>query len=154
MEYVGSYLQEGKTHGIHQRYICRHRTPWYSQEHRPPSPIVCTYMGRGDAKSGRPFRFILNHSIATVANVYLAMYPKPRLAQALEGDSTLIRRIQEVLNRISPDQLLGQGRVYGGGLHKLEPSELANVNATAVAALIPDGRERAESDQFELFDVR
>jgi len=76
------------------------------------------------------------------------------MAQALEGDSTLIRRIQEVLNRISPDQLLGQGRVYGGGLHKLEPSELANVNATAIAALIPDGRERAESDQFQLFDVR
>jgi hypothetical protein len=111
-------------------------------------------MGRSDAKSGRPFRFILNHSIATVANVYLAMYPKPRLAQALEGDSTLIRRIQEVLNRISPDQLLGQGRVYGGGLHKLEPSELANVNATAIAALIADGRARSESDQFELFDVR
>jgi hypothetical protein len=76
------------------------------------------------------------------------------MAQALEGDSTLIRRIQEVLNRISPDQLLGQGRVYGGGLHKLEPSELANVNATAIAALIPDGRARSESDQFELFDVR
>ncbi|MCC6134589.1 MAG: SAM-dependent DNA methyltransferase [Gammaproteobacteria bacterium] len=146
-----AYLEEGKTCGIHQRYICRHRTPWYSQEHRPPSPIVCTYMGRGDVKNGRPFRFILNSSKATVANVYLAMYPKPRLAQALEGDSTLIGRIQDVLNRISPDQLLGQGRVYGGGLHKLEPSELGNVDVSAIAALIPDFKERSGSNQLGLF---
>ena len=146
-----TYLQEGKSHGIHQRYICRHRTPWYSQEHRPPSPIVCTYLGRSDVKSGRPFRFILNNSIATVANVYLAMYPKPRLAQALKSDSTLIRQIQDVLNHISLDQLLGQGRVYGGGLHKLEPNELANVNATAIAALILDFKECLGHHQLGLF---
>lgn len=145
-----AYLEQGKSQGIHRRYICRHRTPWYSQEHRPPSPIVCTYMGRGDAKTGRPFRFILNHSTATVANIYLAMYPKPRLAQALERDATLIRRIQAVLNRLGPEQLLSQGRVYGGGLHKLEPNELANVDATAIAALIPDCKERSGRHQLGL----
>jgi adenine-specific DNA-methyltransferase len=132
-----SYLKEGKARGVHERYLCRHRTLWYSQEKRPPPPIVCTYLGRGDTKSGRPFRFILNCSQATVANVYLAMYPTPILAQALSCDPTLIRKLWKVLNQITPDQLLSEGRVYGGGLHKLEPKELANVPATALIALLP-----------------
>jgi hypothetical protein len=146
-----AYLQDGKSRGIHERYLCRHRAPWYAQENRPPAPIVCTYLGRADAKNGRPFRFILNNSMATVANVYLAMYPAPILARAVGRDSTLIRRVWEVLNQTTADQLLGEGRVYGGGLHKLEPNELANVNATAISELIPDFKILATEKQFDLF---
>jgi hypothetical protein len=132
-----TYLQEGKARGLHERYLCRHRTLWYAQENRPPAPIVCTYLGRSDAKTGRPFRFILNRSIATVPNVYLAMYPTPLLARAVARDPDLIHRVWEALNHITPDRLLGQGRVYGGGLHKLEPKELANVPVPEIAALLP-----------------
>jgi hypothetical protein len=147
-----AYFQEGKCRGVHERYICRHRTPWYSQEDRPAAPIVCTYIGRGDTKSGRPFRFILNHSEATAANVYLAMYPLPWLARAIERDSTLIRRIWEALNQIGSDQLLGEGRVYGGGLHKIEPCELARVDATTIADLVPGYATTRSVDQPELFE--
>lgn len=146
-----AYLQYGKSRGTHERYLCRHREPWYVQENRPAAPIVCTYLGRGDAKTGRPFRFILNKSMATVANVYLAMYPAPTLARAMERDSTLIRRVWEVLNQITPEELLGEGRVYGGGLHKLEPSELANVDATALCELIPDFQVLTTPKQLGLF---
>lgn len=145
------YLQDGKSRDIHERYLCQHRAPWYAQENRPPAPIVCTYLGRRDSKTGRPFRFILNNSKATVANVYLAMYPTPSLARAIKGDSTLIRKVWEVLNQITPDQLLGEGRVYGGGLHKLEPGELANVDARALSQLIPDFPAPATSEQLGLF---
>lgn len=147
-----SYLQYGKSLGVHERYICRHRTPWYSQENRPPAPIVCTYMGRGDTKSGRPFRFILNKSKATVSNVYLAMYPTPLLKRAIDSDSKLIHQIWEVLNQIAPERLLGEGRVYGGGLHKLEPKELSNVEATAIAKLIPGFKLNPKGRQISLFD--
>jgi predicted RNA methylase len=145
------YLQNGKSRGVHERYLCRHREPWYAQENRPPAPIVCTYLGRGDSKSGRPFRFILNNSKATVANVYLAMYPTARLARAIEHDSGLIRRVWEVLNQLTANQLLDEGRVYGGGLHKLEPSELASVEATAICQLIPDFEAVAPPKQLGLF---
>jgi adenine-specific DNA-methyltransferase len=149
---LASYLKQGRSLGIHERYICRHRTPWYSQENRPPAPIVCTYMGRGDAKTGSPFRFILNRSNATVANVYLAMYPTPVLKRAMDKDSAVLEKIWEVLNRIAPEQLKGEGRVYGGGLHKLEPKELANVDATAIAELIPGFKLNPKYQQIRLFD--
>jgi hypothetical protein len=147
-----TYLEEGKAQGLHERYLCSHRTTWYAQEDRPAPPIVCTYLGRGDAKNGRPFRFILNHSNATVANVYLAMYPTPILSRALALDSALIRKVWEVLNRLTPHELLSEGRVYGGGLHKLEPKELANVPVPDIAELLP--REHQPVNQTEmLFDA-
>jgi len=138
-----AYLQTGKP-SVSERYLCRFRSPWYAQENRPPAPFVCTYMGRGDVKSGRPFRFILNHSLATTANVYLMLYPKPPLALALEDNPKLKRKVWEFLNAIKPETLLGEGRVYGGGLYKMEPKELANVGAEAIAALLPKACMRPE----------
>src|SRR5690606_24014537 len=99
-----AYLEEGRSRGVHERYLCRHRPLWYAQENRPPAPIVCTYLGRGDAKSGWHFRFILNSSQATVGNVYLPFYPTPTSMQAISRDPPLIRRTWDVLNRITPDQ--------------------------------------------------
>lgn len=65
------------------------------------------------------------------------MYPTANLAGAMRRDSTLLRGIWEMLNQITPDKLIDEGRVYGGGLRKLEPNELANVDVTAIAELIP-----------------
>lgn len=132
-----AYLEEGKARALHARYLCSHRAPWYAQENRPAPPIVCTYLGRKDTARGRPFRFILNRSQATVANVYLAMYPTDLLARAIARDPDLINQVWGALNDITPAQLLGEGRVYGGGLHKLEPKELANVPVPQLMELLP-----------------
>jgi len=148
---LASYLEEGKTKGLQKRYLCKHRSLWYGQEVRPPAPIVCTYLGRGDAKSGRPFRFILNGSRATVANVYLALYPTPLMASEMDRDPSLVRNIWNALNQVSPDILLGEGRVYGGGLHKLEPRELSNLPAGFIADLLPDGSVPSRTTQLGLF---
>ncbi len=133
-----TYLSEGRARGVHEGYICRHRPRWYAQEERPPAPIVCTYLGRGSERNERPFRFIRNRSRATVANVYLAMYPRPALVRALASDPTLIDQLWSAMNKIELADILGEGRVYGGGLHKLEPKELANVPVTAITGELPD----------------
>ena len=130
-----TYLQSGKP-STSERYLCRSRSPWYAQENRPPTPFLCTYMGRSDGKRARPFRFILNHSQATAANVYLMLYPKPPLAHALQQRPALVKTVWSLLNDIETSALLGEGRVYGGGLHKLEPKELAHVSAAAIEALL------------------
>jgi len=143
-----AYLQEGKASALHERYLCRHRALWYEQENRPAAPIVCTYLGRSDTKRKKPFRFILNASHATVANVYLAMYPKPVLMHAMQRDPDLIRRVWEALNRLTPEQLLCEGRVYGGGLHKLEPRELANVAVPEIAGFLSYAERPAKQAQL------
>jgi adenine-specific DNA-methyltransferase len=127
---LSAYLEEGKSAEVNKGFLCRGRKRWYDQEQREPAPIVCTYMGRSDGKTGRPFRFIRNRTNATVANSYLAMYPKPALLERLNQDPELLDRIWQQLNQISPEALLGEGRVYGGGLHKLEPKELCKVPVT------------------------
>jgi adenine-specific DNA-methyltransferase len=146
-----SYLKTGKPR-VSDTYLCSRRNPWYAQETRPPAPFVCTYMGRNLAKREKPFRFILNNSKATAANVYLLLYPIPALAKALEIDPELGRHIWEFLDSIPPETLLGEGRVYGGGLYKLEPKELGNVPADAIAALLPTISHPAK--QHELFGGR
>ena len=80
------------------------------------------------------------------------MYPTPLLKRAIDSDSKLIRQIWEVLNQIAPERLLDEGRVYGGGLHKLEPKELSNVDATAIAELIPGFKLNPKGRQLSLFD--
>jgi len=132
-----SYLQAGRDRGIHGRYLCRHREPWYSQEDRDPAPLLCTYMGRSGGDKGA-FRFILNHSEAITANVYLSLYPKPALARLLHDNPELLRAVWTALNEIPWKALVGVGRVYGGGLHKMEPKELAEAPADALLAALPE----------------
>ena len=144
------YLESGKAKGVNSRYLCSHRTLWYAQENRPAAPIVCTYLGRSDSKGGRPFRFILNRSRATVANVYLAMYPTLLMEKCIRKDPGLLQRVWAELNSLSPDALLDEGRVYGGGLHKLEPRELANLPADFILQLIGESLLDASPKQLSL----
>ena len=147
-----SYLAEGKAQGVAARYLCRRRTPWYRQETRPAAPFVCTYLGRSNTARARPFRFILNNSQATAANVYLMLYPKRSLNTAMSQDAALKRRLWKALNNIRPQVMLGEGRVYGGGLYKLEPKELGNIPATAIAALLPDSAQPRREKRPDLFE--
>jgi hypothetical protein len=55
-----------------------------------------------------------------------------RLREALNNHPELEARVFEALQRITPDQLLSEGRVYGGGLHKVEPKELAQIPAQVI----------------------
>ncbi|WP_377478334.1 MAG: hypothetical protein P2A85_07160 [Microcoleus anatoxicus] len=94
-------------------------------------------MGRQDTGRGRPFRFILNHSMATATNVYLMLYPKPALAKVLLEKPQLLKEVWKALDRISDEALMGEGRVYGGGLHKLDPKELGNTLAERIFEVLP-----------------
>ena len=147
-----AYLEEGKSRGVADRYLCRHRSPWYAQEHLPPAPFLCTYLGRSDNKSNRPFRFILNHSQATAPNVYLMLYPNGVLDAAIRESPQLKRQVWEVLRGIRSKDILDKGRVYGGGLHKLEPKELGRVPTTALAELLAEKSVwQREENQLTLF---
>jgi len=148
---LAAYLAEGRARGVHEGYLCSRRSPWYSQESRPAPPFLCTYMGRGSLGGRRPFRFILNHSLATATNVYLLMYLLPELATVIAANPGVKRSLWEALQRIDVDQLVREGRVYGGGLHKLEPKELANAPAGELLKVLPASLAAATSNPPELF---
>lgn len=131
---LSKYLESGKREGIHEKYLSRHRSPWYSQEERESPLFLCTYINR------KAFRFILNHSKAIAANVYLLLYPKKELAAAIKQDPELVLTLWTMLKSITPEALRQAGRVYGGELYKLEPKELGNV---PVGGIIEDSTEIA-----------
>lgn len=127
-----SYFQSG-LNSTAKATLCRTRkNGWYRQEDRPPTAFLCSYMGRSDGKSAKPFRFLLNWSQATAANSYLMLYPKPDIARALKDNPIAVRQVWECLNNIQINSMLDEGRVYGGGLHKMEPKELAKLPALAI----------------------
>lgn len=122
------YLRLGRQQNIHAAYLTSRRSPWYSQEQRPPAPFLCTYMGRS-SNGKAPVRFLWNRSQATAHNVYLMLYPKGVLQDALKDHPEIEGRVFEALQRITAAQFLSEGRAYGGGLHKVEPKELAQISA-------------------------
>ena len=146
--FLHAYLQKGRKGNVHASYLASHRDPWYSQEQRPPAPFLCTYMGRS-TNGKHPFRFIWNRSYATAHNVYLMLYPKSRLQQAFDNRPELAAKVFEALQCVTVGQFVSEGRVYGGGLHKVEPKELAQIPASVVLKNL-DGSIRIET-QKELF---
>jgi adenine-specific DNA-methyltransferase len=131
------YLEEGKEGKIHSGYLASRRSPWYSQEKREPAPFLCTYMGRvGNGR--KPFRFIWNKSKALASNLYLMLYPRARLRAALGCDPSRYAAVFAGLQRFDTQSFLQESRVYGGGLYKLEPKELARLPADRVLEALPD----------------
>lgn len=129
------YLDAGKRREIDKGYLTSRRDPWYSQEARAPSPFLCTYMGR-PGNGRKPFRFIWNRSGATATNLYLLLYPKAELAQALAQKPALYEAMFRELQAIDTETFLREGRVYGGGLYKMEPAELGRLPATRILRAI------------------
>lgn len=143
---VWQYVKEGRDKGVDSGYICSRRTPWYSCEGRTPAPIVVPYMGR--IKAEKPlFRFILNMSGALTTNVYLLLYPHPDFSNCIKSPGVM-NRIWEELNSI-PDELISkEGRVYGGGLHKIEPRELMNIPVPGIASFLIKERNSLQPSLF------
>lgn len=134
-ESVRKYLDSGKsTTGT--KYICRNRKIWYQQEKRMPSQFLCSYMGRGSSANAVPFRFILNESNAIATNSYLMLYPKKKLQDFLRRKNTNAHLVFHALKQITVSDFSDEQRIYGGGLKKIEPRELAKVKCNKLQELL------------------
>ena len=143
------YLRSAQSLGIMDGYLIGKRSPWYKQEQREPTPFLCTYMGRGSADK-QPFRFIWNRSKAIGTNLYLMLYPQNSLAAMLRRHPDRAETVHALLGQVTGHELRGEGRVYGGGLNKIEPSELARISAASFVKCWPEIRSDVQP-QGKLF---
>jgi len=121
------YYEIGRSMGIHERYLCRKRSNWYSQEKRESPLFLFPYMTKRGKSSHQRFRFILNKSKAISTNSYLLLYPKPWFAKIIDNDSEVVEILWKNLNEIPQEYFIRAGRVYAKNLWKLEPSELKRI---------------------------
>ena len=59
------------------------------------------------------------------------LYPKGSVEGVLRDSAELKRRVWKVLNEICPEVMLGEDRVYGDGLHELEPLDTSRAGQYA-----------------------
>lgn len=141
---TADYIRAGERDGVNRGYLVSRRDPWYSLEAREPSMFLCTYMGRS-SNGQAPFRVFLNESRAIATNAYLMLYPKEPLRRTLDEESAR-RAVLGCLKRIVASEWKGSGRVYGGGLHKIEPRELGHLSVGVLLNTNP-GLRAATSEQ-------
>lgn len=122
------YIEHGLELGLHKRFNCRARTPWYGVEPVPPADFFATYMSRSRA------RIVRNLAGARCMTSLLNVWARPgvdpeSLRQSLE-DSTNAQLLREF------------GRTYGGGLAKIEPGDLVRLPIRPPAGVQPPAQER------------
>jgi len=110
---LADYLASGERAGVPDRYLCRHRRPWWRISFRRPS-VVATYMAR------QPPHFALNPDRVAILNVFHGFYARVDL------DAEQLAGLVSYLN-VSGADAAGNGRTYVGGLTKLEPGEMEAV---------------------------
>lgn len=117
------YITDGERRGIDKRYLCRHRSPWYSTESRAPAPILATVFSRSN------MRFVHNKAGCLNLAAYHGIYPR-------YGDGRMIRALLCYLNSGHCASVQGEvRREYGNGLHKFEPSDLLQLPVLPVSRL-------------------
>ncbi|MBI1901872.1 MAG: SAM-dependent DNA methyltransferase [Planctomycetia bacterium] len=121
---VRRYIERGERLGIHERYKCRIRTPWYAlRRHRVPDAFLC-YMA-GDIP-----RMALNEAKGLNSNTIHSVNFR------LRSPALIRAQVVAFYNSVTLLSCELFARSYGGGVLKIEPTE-------AERLLVP----RLESDK-------
>lgn len=132
-ENVLTYVELGEKSGIDKRYLTACRTPWYSLENRPPSPIWVSVFNR----SG--LRFIRNEANIFNLTTFHCVYPvQNSLFDQVNVDVLFAYLLTDVAREIFEDNR----REYGNGLQKFEPNDLNKAMMLDLTLLDKDSENR------------
>jgi hypothetical protein len=56
----------------------------------------------------------------------------------------MLHTVWNIMNRIDPQHFIDEGRVYGGGLRKVEPAELMNIPVPEIEGLLMENKDSFE----------
>lgn len=107
---VQAYLSEGEAEGLHKRFKCRSRSPWYNVPSVSAAPIVML------KRAHHYHRMILNTADAFTTDTAYRIYASPEV-----GHSAAVYSFVNSLTALSAEL---EGRHYGGGVLELVPSEI------------------------------
>lgn len=106
------FLAKARALGAAQGYVAKQRRSWHALDLREPPAALVSYMGR------RPPVFRTNPHRASFLNIAHGLYP--RLVMAPQVLKALLAYLNEHTDMRS-------GRMYGGGMAKFEPSDIARL---------------------------
>lgn len=109
------YIEIGEKTGIDKRYLTACRTPWYSIENRPPSPIWVSVFNRSGLK------FIRNEANISNLTTFHCVYP---LQSSLFNNVNIDLLFAYLLTDVAREIFEDNRREYGNGLQKFEPNDL------------------------------
>jgi adenine-specific DNA-methyltransferase len=110
---IKRWIAQGKLRNIHHRYKCVIRDLWYKVPVQPAPDAFLSYM------SGAFPRLMLNRTTTTCTNAIHQLVWKPKVCPQ--------RVAIAFLSSVTQLSCEIEGRFYGGGVLKLEPSEAARV---------------------------
>jgi hypothetical protein len=120
------YIQSGEAQGLHRRYKCRIRTPWYNVPSVYAAPVAML-------KRSHHFpRLILNSAKALTTDTAYRILPQKGRA------SDLVFGFVNSLTALSAEL---EGRHYGGGVLELVPSEIERLLVPSVRHSVDDLRD-------------
>jgi len=108
------YIKHGESLGYHQRFLTKHRSPWYKTEKRTPSPLLLGVFSRGG------YKIILNRSNALNLTCYHGFQPN------LFGLNYVSHLFLYFLSQAGREIIGLSMRTYGDALDKFEPNDLNN----------------------------
>ncbi len=106
------YIRRGERMGYNQRFITRHRTPWYRTESRAVSPLLLNVFSRTG------YKVVRNYSSALTLTTFHCFCPYPMRARYVDW---LFLYLHSGIGR----KILSLSkRKYGNSLDKFEPNDL------------------------------
>lgn len=106
------YRREGERRGVHRRYKCRIRVPWHELPLGRPADAFLTYLAH------RAPRMAWNEARAWATNNLHLVRFHPGT------DASLCAAFHNPVTRLAVELI---GRVYGGGVLKIEPGDAARI---------------------------
>ncbi len=113
---VLNYISFGEINGISNRYKCKIRSPWHTVPICPPPDAFLQYMS-----AGRP-KLVLNYSNVSCTNAIHVINWKRQFSKRMQCSIAI--SFLSTLTQLSAEL---EGRSYGGGVLKLEPSEASRL---------------------------
>ena len=109
---VEAFLSLAHAQGAASGYVAQQRRAWYALDLRVAPAAMVSYMGR------RPPVFRTNPHGVSYLNIAHGLYPRQAMPAA---------QLQRVLDHLNAHTSMGAGRMYGGGMAKFEPSDIARL---------------------------